>query len=75
MALVLIVLLFVFTSIDPPKVIFSGFALYALSGPIWWVWRRLRRLGRRSAPRTASTAEGSESESGAGSDEENESHR
>ncbi len=46
-ALVAVVLLFVFTSIDPPKVIFSGFALYALSGPLWWTWRRLTRLVRR----------------------------
>lgn len=69
-ALVLVVLLFVFTSIDPPKVIFSGFALYALSGPVWWVWRRLRRLTRRGTARTASAAEsgdaGSEAESGEG---------
>ncbi len=56
-ALVAVVLLFVFTSIDPPKVIFSGFALYALSGPAWWIWRRARRLARRGPPRAASAGE------------------
>ena len=52
-ALVLVVMLFVFTSIDPPKVIFSGFVLYALSGPAWWAWRRVRRIGRRGGHRSA----------------------
>ena len=42
-----VVMLFVFATIDPPVVIFAGFALYALSGPAWWAFRRLRRLGRR----------------------------
>jgi len=76
-ALVLIVLLFVFTSIDPPKVIFSGFALYALSGPVWWAWRRLRRLGRRGTYRAASAAEGDQADgaSESGSGEEDESRR
>jgi len=48
MAILIVVMLFVFTSIDPPKVIFAGFALYALSGPVWWLYRRIRRLGRRA---------------------------
>ena len=48
-AMVAVVMLFVFTSIDPPKVIFAGFALYALSGPAWWLYSRARRAGRRSA--------------------------
>lgn len=71
-ALVLVVLLFVFTSIDPPKVIFSGFAIYALSGPLWWSWRRLRRLGRRATPRTHAGAEGGEagSETRSGGEDE-----
>lgn len=42
-----VVMLFVFATIDPPVVIFAGFALYALSGPAWWAFRRLRRRGRR----------------------------
>ena len=42
-----VVMLFVFATIDPPVVIFAGFALYALSGPAWWAFRRLRRRSRR----------------------------
>ncbi len=42
-----VVMLFVFATIDPPVVIFAGFTLYALSGPAWWAFRRLRRRGRR----------------------------
>jgi len=48
LALVALIMLFVFTTLDPPKVIFGGFALYALSGPAWWLWRRPRRWLRRS---------------------------
>jgi len=44
-----VVLLFVLIWIDPPAVIFGGFALYALSGPVWWGYRRITRLRRRSA--------------------------
>jgi len=46
-----VVMLFVFTSLDPPKVIFAGFAVYGLSGPLWWLYRRIRRIGRRSGAR------------------------
>ncbi len=47
-----IVLLFVFTSIDPPKVIFGGFLAYVLSGPVLflWRWRRRRRRTRSGSP-------------------------
>lgn len=48
MTILAVVLLFVFTSIDPPKIIFGGFVLYALSGPVWWLYRRIRRIGRRA---------------------------
>lgn len=41
---------FVFASIDPPKVIFGAFAAYALSGPLWWLYRRIRRWRGRHAP-------------------------
>ncbi len=44
-----VVMVFVFTTIDPPKVIFAGFVLYALSGPAWWLYRHARRRGRRSS--------------------------
>ncbi len=47
--MLLLVMFFVFTSLDPPRVLFTGFALYALSGPAfeayrWWVRRRKRRV-------------------------------
>ncbi len=49
-----VVMVFVFASIDPPKVIFGAFAVYALSGPLWWLYRRVRRLrGRRPATDSA----------------------
>ena len=60
MALIAVVMVFVFTSIDPPKVIFGGFAVYALSGPAWWGWRRLRRIGRRGASRAGPPDESEE---------------
>jgi CDP-diacylglycerol--serine O-phosphatidyltransferase len=34
-AILCIVLVFVGISVDPPKVLFATFAIYALSGPIW----------------------------------------
>lgn len=42
-ALLLIVLAIVFASIDPPKVLFTVFSLYALSGPLTWLLRLRRR--------------------------------
>lgn len=39
--------LLVLATLDPPKVLFSGFLLYGLSGPAWWLWRRPRRWWRR----------------------------
>lgn len=46
-ALLIVLAVFVLATLDPPKVIFGGFMLYALSGPAWWCWRRCRRIGRR----------------------------
>lgn len=46
-AVLIIVLIFVFTSIDPPKVLFIGFLLYGLSGPAMWLWRWQRLHTRR----------------------------
>lgn len=46
MAVLVVVLIFVFTSIDPPKVLFLGFLLYGLSGPALFLWR-WRRHSRR----------------------------
>ena len=41
-----LVLIFVFTSLDPPKVLFSGFVVYLLSGPAFecgrWLSKRKR---------------------------------
>lgn len=49
MAMVLLVLVFVAVSVDPPKVLFSIFLLYALSGPVM----TLLLLGRRRRERAA----------------------
>ncbi|MBS1224999.1 MAG: CDP-diacylglycerol/serineO-phosphatidyltransferase, partial [Proteobacteria bacterium] len=45
-AALLVVLALVFISIDPPKVLFGGFLLYGLSGPVLFLWR-WRRHSRR----------------------------
>lgn len=41
--IVLAVVVFVALTIDPPKVLLTAGVLYALSGPLQWVWQRLRR--------------------------------
>lgn len=46
-AVLAVLLVFALTTIDPPKVLFGVFLLYALSGPVLWVWRRYRRFQRR----------------------------
>ena len=48
MAVLIVVLIFVFTSIDPPKVLFFGFLLYGLSGPMLFLWRWRRHARRQS---------------------------
>lgn len=46
--LLLGVMVFVFASIDPPKVLFTGFLIYVLSGPALTVWGlRKRRQARK----------------------------
>ncbi len=47
MAVLAVILSFVLTTIDPPKVLFGVFLVYALSGPVLWVWRRYRKFQRR----------------------------
>ena len=48
-AVLIVVLVFVLISIDPPQVLFAGFALYALSGPvITLITLRRRRAERKS---------------------------
>lgn len=41
-ALLAIVFIFVVVSIDPAKVLLLVFAIYAVSGPVMWVWRRVK---------------------------------
>lgn len=43
MTLIVLVLVIAFSSLDPPKIIFAGFVLYALSGPALSLWRKLRK--------------------------------
>lgn len=47
-AMLVVVLIFVFASIDPPKALFGGFMIYMLSGPLISVVRRVRK--RRATP-------------------------
>ncbi len=48
-AVLVVVLVFVLISIDPPQILFAGFALYALSGPvITLITLRRRRAERKS---------------------------
>ena len=45
-AMLVVVMIFVFASIDPPITLFGGFMIYALSGPVISVSRRLRKRGK-----------------------------
>ena len=49
-AVLVVLLVFALTTLDPPKVLFGVFLLYALSGPVMWAWRRYRKFQRRKAP-------------------------
>ena len=46
-AIIVLVFVFVFTSLDPPKILLLGFSLYASSGPLWAAWRWLRKRRRQ----------------------------
>ena len=46
MAMLVVVMVFVFASIDPPIVLFGCFMLYAPSGPVLSVFRRFKKRGR-----------------------------
>jgi len=48
MAIIAVVLVFVLISIDPPQVLFLGFLIYALSGPLGAGFRLARRRGEQS---------------------------
>ncbi len=55
-SILLIVLLIVLVSYDPPVVLFSGFLLYALSGPIWTLLLLRRRREHRAQRRGESSS-------------------
>ena len=46
LAILIIVLLLALASIDPATILFAVFALYAFSGPLLSILRRIRKLGR-----------------------------
>jgi CDP-diacylglycerol--serine O-phosphatidyltransferase len=46
-AILVVVLVYVTITIDPPKVLFFGFLLYALSGPVMTVYLRQRKRRER----------------------------
>lgn len=48
-AILAVVLIFVFASIDPPKILFGSFLFYALSGPVISLIRWFRKRQQRSA--------------------------
>lgn len=54
-----VVLVLVLTSLDPPKILFTGFLLYGLSGPLLYLIR-WRQRARRRAPGVAEPAGKSE---------------
>lgn len=45
--MIAVLLVFALTTIDPPKVLFTVFVAYTLSGPVIWAVRRYRRMQRR----------------------------
>jgi CDP-diacylglycerol--serine O-phosphatidyltransferase len=48
-AILVVVLVFVLISIDPPQILFAGFSLYALSGPVVTLITLRRRRAERKA--------------------------
>ncbi|MDH5470431.1 MAG: CDP-diacylglycerol--serine O-phosphatidyltransferase, partial [Gammaproteobacteria bacterium] len=51
-ALLLVVLVYAFASIDPPKVLFAGFLIYAISGIVYTlIGVRARRKERKRGER------------------------
>ena len=41
--LVLVPMIYIFISMGPPETLLATFGAYALSAPLWWLWRRLHR--------------------------------
>ena len=48
LAILLIVLVFALTTLDPPKVLFAVFMLYSLSGPVMWAVQRYKQFRQKS---------------------------
>jgi len=46
MAMLVVVMIFVFAAVDPPITLFGCFMIYALSGPVISILRRFRKRGR-----------------------------
>ncbi|KPK55743.1 MAG: CDP-diacylglycerol--serine O-phosphatidyltransferase [Thiotrichales bacterium SG8_50] len=67
-AILLVVLIIVFVSIDPPLILFSGFLIYVLSGPVL----TLTQLRKRRAERHAQRSDASQDETGSASEESDE---
>jgi CDP-diacylglycerol---serine O-phosphatidyltransferase len=42
-------LIYVVISASPPQTLFALFGIYALSAPMFWVWRKLRRRSREAS--------------------------
>jgi len=49
-AMLVVVMIFVFSAIDPPITLFGGFMIYALSGPVLAVLRWFKKRGRTEQP-------------------------
>jgi CDP-diacylglycerol--serine O-phosphatidyltransferase len=47
-AIIAVVLVLIFASLDPPKMLFTGFLLYGLSGPVLYLLRLRQRAKRRA---------------------------
>lgn len=57
-AVLAVVAVFVFASIDPPKILFAGFLIYGLSGPVLALLRRHRGQRRLAEPAEETDDEG-----------------
>ncbi|MFI0400442.1 MAG: CDP-diacylglycerol--serine O-phosphatidyltransferase [Thiolinea sp.] len=55
MVMIVVLLVFALTTIDPPKVLFTVFVAYTLSGPVIWLVRRYKRMQRRKKENHTST--------------------
>jgi CDP-diacylglycerol--serine O-phosphatidyltransferase len=54
LAIVIVLAVVVAIAIDPPSVLLTIGVAYALSGPGYWLWRRMRRLPADTPPPEAS---------------------